>query len=212
LTGIPPRVAGAKGKNWKFSAADVHERKFWGDYMRAYEEAIGATASKHAPWFLVPADNKWFTRLVVAAAIVEAVEQLDLTYPKVDAEKNVRQCTRHWPVRHSAGPASTAEPLLRRQGHECLARADITLQRRYIDSLTVDAPRRARMSTTISVLGGVGLFLLGMSVMTTGLKALAGSGLRTTLSKAAATPLSGAFWGAFVTLIVQSRSRPPHYR
>lgn len=62
------------------------------------------------------------------------------------------------------------------------------------------------MSTTISVLGGVGMFLLGMSVMTSSLKALAGSGLRTTLSKAAATPLSGAFWGAFVTLIVQSSS------
>src|SRR5262249_36794728 len=62
------------------------------------------------------------------------------------------------------------------------------------------------MSTTISILGGVGLFLLGMSVMTDGLKAFAGSGLRTTLSKAAATPLSGAFWGAFVTLIVQSSS------
>jgi phosphate:Na+ symporter len=62
------------------------------------------------------------------------------------------------------------------------------------------------MSTTISVLGGVGLFLLGMSVMTSGLKALAGSGLRATLSKVAATPLSGAFWGAFITLIVQSSS------
>jgi len=74
-------------KNWKFSASDVHERKFWGDYMSAYEEAIRATASKHAPWFVVPADKKWFTRLVVASAIVEAVEQLDLTYPKVDAEK-----------------------------------------------------------------------------------------------------------------------------
>ena len=77
----------APEKNWKFSPSDVHERKFWGDYMRAYEEAIRATAAKHAPWFVVPADNKWFTRLVVAAAIVEAVEQLDLTYPKVDAEK-----------------------------------------------------------------------------------------------------------------------------
>ena len=74
-------------KNWKFSASDVRERKFWGGYMRAYEEAIRATASKHAPWFVVPADKRWFTRLVVAAAIVEAVEQLDLTYPKVDAEK-----------------------------------------------------------------------------------------------------------------------------
>jgi len=74
-------------KNWKFSPSDVHERKFWDNYMRAYEEAIRATASDHAPWFVVPADNKWFTRLVVSAAIVEAVEQLDLTYPKVDAEK-----------------------------------------------------------------------------------------------------------------------------
>ncbi|HEY2474480.1 MAG TPA: polyphosphate kinase 2 family protein [Candidatus Cybelea sp.] len=74
-------------KNWKFSASDVHERKFWDNYMCAYEEAIGATASERAPWFVVPADNKWFTRLVVAAAIVEAVEQLELTYPKVDAEK-----------------------------------------------------------------------------------------------------------------------------
>ena len=55
--------------------------------MRAFEEAIRATASQHAPWFVVPADKRWFTRLVVAAAIVEAVEQLDLTYPKVDAEK-----------------------------------------------------------------------------------------------------------------------------
>ena len=72
--------------------------------------------------------------------------------------------------------------------------------------LTVAAHGGARISTAISVLGGVGLFLLGMSVMTSGLKALAGSGLRTTLSKAAATPLSGAFWGAFVTLIVQSSS------
>jgi len=74
-------------KNWKFSASDVHERKFWDDYMRAYEAAIRATASEHAPWFVVPADHKWFTRLVVAAAIVEAVEKLDLTYPKVDAAK-----------------------------------------------------------------------------------------------------------------------------
>ena len=55
--------------------------------MHAFEEAIRATASKQAPWYLVPADNKWFTRLVVAAAIVEAVEELNLTYPKVDAEK-----------------------------------------------------------------------------------------------------------------------------
>jgi PPK2 family polyphosphate:nucleotide phosphotransferase len=74
-------------KNWKFSASDVKERKFWDDYMQAFEEAIGATASKHAPWFVVPADNKWFTRLIVAAAIVHAVENLGLAYPKVDAAK-----------------------------------------------------------------------------------------------------------------------------
>jgi PPK2 family polyphosphate:nucleotide phosphotransferase len=74
-------------KNWKFSKADVRERGFWPDYMVAFEQAIRATASRHAPWFVVPADNKWFTRLVVAAAIVEAVEQLHLAYPKVSREK-----------------------------------------------------------------------------------------------------------------------------
>jgi PPK2 family polyphosphate:nucleotide phosphotransferase len=74
-------------KHWKFAPSDVHERKFWNDYMHAFEDAIRATASEHAPWYVVPADNKWFTRLVVAAAIVEVVEQLDLAYPKVDAAK-----------------------------------------------------------------------------------------------------------------------------
>ena len=74
-------------KHWKFSASDVRERKFWDDYMSAYEEAIRATASKHAPWYVVPADNKWFTRLVVAAAIVEAVEGLELDYPTIDAKR-----------------------------------------------------------------------------------------------------------------------------
>ncbi len=74
-------------KHWKFSSADIRERGFWGDYMHAFEEAIRATAAPHAPWFIVPADNKWFTRLVVAAAIVETVENLDLSYPKIDAAK-----------------------------------------------------------------------------------------------------------------------------
>jgi PPK2 family polyphosphate:nucleotide phosphotransferase len=74
-------------KHWKFSPSDVHERRFWDDYMHAFEEAIQATASKRAPWYVVPADNKWFTRIVVAAAIVEAVERLDLAYPTVDANK-----------------------------------------------------------------------------------------------------------------------------
>jgi PPK2 family polyphosphate:nucleotide phosphotransferase len=74
-------------KHWKFSSADIRERGFWDDYMHAFEEAIRATATRHAPWFVVPADNKWFTRLVVAAAIVEAVETLELSYPTIDAAK-----------------------------------------------------------------------------------------------------------------------------
>jgi len=74
-------------KNWKFSASDVKEREFWNDYMEAFEDTIKATSSKHAPWYVVPADNKWFTRLIVAAAIVEAVADLGLAYPKVDAAK-----------------------------------------------------------------------------------------------------------------------------
>ena len=74
-------------KHWKFSAADVRERAHWKGYMQAYEETIQATASEHAPWFVVPADQKWFTRLVVAAAIVETLEGLDLSFPKVSDAK-----------------------------------------------------------------------------------------------------------------------------
>ena len=74
-------------KNWKFAAGDVAERRHWNDYMKAYDKAIRATAAGHAPWFVVPADNKWFTHLVVAAAIVEALEKLDLEYPRIDAAK-----------------------------------------------------------------------------------------------------------------------------
>jgi PPK2 family polyphosphate:nucleotide phosphotransferase len=72
-------------KNWKFSANDVAERRHWKDYQRAYEDVIRATATPEAPWYVVPADNKWFTRLVVAAAIVEALAGLDLHYPEVSA-------------------------------------------------------------------------------------------------------------------------------
>ncbi|MBP0466248.1 polyphosphate kinase 2 family protein [Roseomonas sp. PWR1] len=70
-------------KNWKFSANDVAERAHWDSYMAAYQEAIRATAAPHAPWYVVPADTKWFTRLVVAAALIDALEGLDLHYPKV---------------------------------------------------------------------------------------------------------------------------------
>jgi len=72
-------------KNWKFSTADAAARAHWAEYMDAYEKAIRTTAAPHAPWYVVPADNKWFTRLVVAAAIVEAMDGLDLRYPKVSA-------------------------------------------------------------------------------------------------------------------------------
>jgi PPK2 family polyphosphate:nucleotide phosphotransferase len=69
-------------KNWKFSVADVREREHWDDYMSAYEDMIVNTACKHAPWYVIPADNKWFSRVAVAAAIVETLESLDLHYPK----------------------------------------------------------------------------------------------------------------------------------
>ena len=74
-------------KNWKFSAGDIHEREYWDDYMHAYEEMIRGTSSKQAPWYVVPADNKWFTRVVVAAAIVETLEELNLAYPKLDPKE-----------------------------------------------------------------------------------------------------------------------------
>jgi PPK2 family polyphosphate:nucleotide phosphotransferase len=74
-------------KNWKFSTADAKERGYWNDYMKAYEDLIQHTASAHAPWYVVPADNKWFTRLIVAAAIVDEVDKLDLAYPKVNKDK-----------------------------------------------------------------------------------------------------------------------------
>lgn len=73
-------------KNWKFSANDIKERAFWDDYMIAYEETIRHTSSQHAPWYVVPADNKWFTRITVAAAIIETLDSLDLHYPKVSRE------------------------------------------------------------------------------------------------------------------------------
>jgi PPK2 family polyphosphate:nucleotide phosphotransferase len=74
-------------KHWKFSASDLAERAFWDDYQHAYQEAIAATATPHAPWFVVPADNKWFTRLIVVAAMIEALEALDLKLPQLTKEQ-----------------------------------------------------------------------------------------------------------------------------
>jgi PPK2 family polyphosphate:nucleotide phosphotransferase len=74
-------------KQWKFSAADVRERGYWHDYMAAYEAMIRHTATEDAPWYVVPADHKWFTRVVVAAAVIEALASLDLHYPQLDEAK-----------------------------------------------------------------------------------------------------------------------------
>jgi PPK2 family polyphosphate:nucleotide phosphotransferase len=74
-------------KNWKFSSNDANERDYWDDYMKAYEEMIQGTATRDAPWYVVPADNKWFTRVVVGSAVIETLASLDLAYPKVDEGK-----------------------------------------------------------------------------------------------------------------------------
>jgi PPK2 family polyphosphate:nucleotide phosphotransferase len=87
-------------KNWKFSMADIKERGYWKEYQHAYEEMIQNSATKHAPWYVIPADNKWFTRLAVASAIIQAVNQLDLQFPEVDKHKKkelakIRQALLH---------------------------------------------------------------------------------------------------------------------
>jgi len=74
-------------KNWKFSASDVLERQHWNEYMGAYEEMIRNTSTERAPWYVVPADHKWFTRVVVAEALIHVLDKLNLSFPKVDAEK-----------------------------------------------------------------------------------------------------------------------------
>ncbi len=74
-------------KNWKFSAADLNERKLWDEYQKCYEEAINKTSTKNSPWYIVPADNKWFTRLVVSEIIVQTLKKLKIEYPKLSAEQ-----------------------------------------------------------------------------------------------------------------------------
>jgi polyphosphate kinase 2 (PPK2 family) len=74
-------------KNWKFSVGDVHEREHWDEYQDAYERMIRATASEHAPWYVIPADNKWFTRLVVSAVTVATLESLEVDFPVLDAPR-----------------------------------------------------------------------------------------------------------------------------
>jgi polyphosphate kinase 2 (PPK2 family) len=74
-------------KNWKFSSADMAERGFCDEYMQAYEDMIRNTAAPHAPWYVIPADNKWFARFVVAAAVIDTLPGLGLDFPKADKQK-----------------------------------------------------------------------------------------------------------------------------
>lgn len=82
-------------RNWKFSLGDTQERDHWTDYMRVYQDMIRRTSSPHAPWYVVPADNKWFTRLVVGAAVIDAMEQMGLAFPKVDRAKRKELAAAH---------------------------------------------------------------------------------------------------------------------
>jgi PPK2 family polyphosphate:nucleotide phosphotransferase len=76
-----------ESKNWKFSAKDIDERKFWDDYQKCYKEAIAATSLKHSPWFIIPADQKWFMQFAVSQIITEQFERLDISYPKLSKEE-----------------------------------------------------------------------------------------------------------------------------
>jgi PPK2 family polyphosphate:nucleotide phosphotransferase len=92
-------------RNWKFSLGDTQERDHWAEYMRVYEDMIRHTSSDYAPWFVVPADNKWFTRLVVGAAVIDAMEEMALAFPKVDREKRKELAAAHAAL---AGASRTA--------------------------------------------------------------------------------------------------------
>lgn len=76
-----------KSKNWKFAEADVKEREYWDEYQKCYQEAISTTSKKHAPWYIIPADKKWFTRLLVSEIIVKKLESLNLEYPQLTSEQ-----------------------------------------------------------------------------------------------------------------------------
>ena len=83
-------------KNWKFSTADIKERKLWDDYQKAYEDAIQATATKEAPWYVIPADRKWYTRYLVSELLVKTLEDIDPKYPELtpDAQKDLAECAK----------------------------------------------------------------------------------------------------------------------
>lgn len=76
-----------KSKNWKFSSGDIEERKFWDEYMKCYEEAISSTSKQHAPWYVIPADKKWFMRLAVSSIIIDSLKKLNLSFPELSEEQ-----------------------------------------------------------------------------------------------------------------------------
>lgn len=93
-------------KNWKFSFGDLAERDRWGDYMHAYEEMIRHTSSPQAPWYVVPADHKWFTRMVVAAAVIEALEDMNLAFPTIEPEKRKELADIRAALKQAPGPTT----------------------------------------------------------------------------------------------------------
>ncbi len=97
-------------KNWKFSSNDAKERGYWNEYMDAYEDMIRETSTPEAPWYVVPADNKWFTRVVVAAAVIEALHSLDLEYPVVDENKKKDLAAARAMLAEGKKAKSTAQP------------------------------------------------------------------------------------------------------
>jgi PPK2 family polyphosphate:nucleotide phosphotransferase len=102
-------------KNWKFSLADVQERRHWDEYMAAYEDAIRHTSSPHAPWYVVPADHKWFTRLVVVSAILDALSSLNLAFPSVEPDRMKELEAARVALANEAAPAA-AQPAAGRRG------------------------------------------------------------------------------------------------
>jgi PPK2 family polyphosphate:nucleotide phosphotransferase len=103
------------GKNWKFSLTDVRERRHWDAYMSAYEEMIQRTSAPHAPWYVVPADHKWFTRLVVVSAILETLGSLDLAFPTVEPDRMKELHAARVALANEVAPPS-AQPAARRRG------------------------------------------------------------------------------------------------
>jgi PPK2 family polyphosphate:nucleotide phosphotransferase len=96
-------------KNWKFSLSDAREREFWDEYQAAYEDCIRHTSTKHAPWSVIPADNKWFTRLAVAASVIDALDSLNLAFPKVDDEKKKELAAARATLEKKLGRVETVE-------------------------------------------------------------------------------------------------------